>query len=71
MAELTTNCFSNDLDVVVNAIRRPRFKAGAELSGAVNLVGIDVEHDLLDDAEKLTVRVKIQSKTCETKECNC
>ncbi|AEA42587.1 hypothetical protein [Fluviicola taffensis] len=71
MADGPINCFSNDLDVVVNAIRRPRFKAGAELSSAVNLVGIDVEHDLLEDAEKLTVRVKIQSKTCETKECNC
>jgi hypothetical protein len=71
MTNEVQNCFDSDLDIVVNAVRRVRFKAGAELSSAVNLVGVDVEHDLIDDAEKITLRIKIQSKACEAKECNC
>ncbi len=65
MDTLTKTCFNEDLNIEVKATRRPRFKAGAELSGKVNRISIDVDQDETGDAEKIAIKLIISSEVCE------
>lgn len=47
------------LDVQVKACRRPRFKAGSELSSKVNLVALDVDHSMDEDQECVQLNLKL------------
>ncbi|GAA0875194.1 hypothetical protein GCM10009118_16030 [Wandonia haliotis] len=51
---------SETTDVSVKVRRRPRFKAGSDLSGKVNKVGIDINQTVEEDsdAECLDIVVK-------------
>lgn len=72
MDNLTKTCFNEDLNIEVKATRRPRFKAGAELSGKVNRISIDVDQDETGDAEKIAIKLIISSEVCEkSKPGNC
>lgn len=72
MDRTTQTCVNEDLDIQVKATRRPRFKAGAELSGKVNMVLIDVNQEQTLDAESITIKVKIESEICDkSKPGNC
>lgn len=72
MDTLTKTCFNEDLNIEVKATRRPRFKAGAELSGKVNRISIDVDQDETVDAEKIAIKLIISSEVCEkSKPGNC
>jgi hypothetical protein len=72
MDTLTKTCFNEDLNIEVKATRRPRFKAGAELSGKVNRISIDVDQDETGDAEKIAIKLIISSEVCEkSKPGNC
>ena len=72
MDTLTKTCFNEDLNIEVKATRRPRFKAGAELSGKVNRISIDVDQDETGDAEKIAIKLIISSEICEkSKPGNC
>lgn len=72
MDRTTQTCVNEDLDIQVKATRRPRFKAGSELSGKVNRISIDVDQDETADAEKIAIKLIISSEVCEkTKPGNC
>ncbi len=58
------NCANSNLSVNIKTKRRPRFKAGAELSGAVNLVAIDVNEEMIDDTEVFEISIKLDSTRC-------
>jgi hypothetical protein len=65
MDRTTQTCVNEDLDIQVKATRRPRFKAGAELSGKVNRISIDVDQDETADADKIAIKLIISSEVCE------
>lgn len=72
MDKTTQTCVNEELDIQVKATRRPRFKAGAELSSKVNLVIIDVDQEQTVDSESITIKVKIESDICDkSKPGNC
>lgn len=58
------NCQANDLMINVKAKRRPRFKAGAELSSAVNIVDVNVDQEIGEDFEALEIKIRLNSETC-------
>ena len=57
-------CQTNDLMVNVKATRRPRFKAGAELSGAVNIMDVNVDQEIGEDFEKIEIKIRLTTETC-------
>lgn len=63
------NCANSNLQVSIKK-RVPRFKAGAELSGAVNLVAVDVVEEVSENTEVFEISIKLDSTRC-TKEDSC
>jgi len=59
------NCSKSDLIVNVRSSRRPRFKAGSELSGKVNMVEVDFNEEVNETSELVEVKIKLTSETCE------
>lgn len=57
-------CQTNDLMVIVKATRRPRFKAGAELSGAVNIMDVNVDQEIGEDFEAIEIKIRLNTETC-------
>lgn len=61
-----TNCSeilgtkNKDLQVQFRMKRRPRFKAGAELSAKVNLVAIEVNEENDEDSESFEMNLRIE-----------
>ena len=47
----STTGVREDLTISLKAKRRIRFKAGAELSGAVSMVGVEVDQEIGEDYE--------------------
>lgn len=45
--------------VLVKVKRPRRFKAGSEMSGAVNIVAIDVEEEMNGESESLQIQLTI------------
>lgn len=52
------NCTKNDLTVNVRKRNIGRFKAGAELSGKVNLMGVELEHAHMGDEELFELKLE-------------
>lgn len=67
----TQTCYNEDLNIEVKATKKPRFKAGAELSGKVNKISIDVDQDQTNDFESIGIKLTISSEVCEVKAGNC
>ncbi len=61
-------CSQSDLIVNVRSRRRPRFKAGSELSGKVNLVEVDYNEEITDETELVEVKLVLTSKACSAAE---
>lgn len=59
------NCSKSDLIVNVRSSRRPRFKAGSELSGKVNMVEVDFNEEANETSELVEVKIKLTSEICE------
>ncbi len=57
-------CQTNDLMVNLKATRRPRFKAGAELSGRVNIMDVNVDQEIGDDFEAIEIKIRLSTETC-------
>lgn len=57
MAEEKEKC--EGLQINVKAKKRPRFKAGAELSSTVNSVDVAVDHTIENDTEMIDLSIKI------------
>lgn len=58
------NCSKSDLQVSVKARRRPRFKAGSDLSSKVNFVDVDFNEELNEDHELVEVKISLSSERC-------
>lgn len=57
-------CQTDDLMVNLKATRRPRFKAGAELSGRVNIMDVHVYQEIGDDFEAIEIKIRLSTETC-------
>ena len=55
---------NSDLIVNVKATRRPRFKAGAELSGKVNIMDVVVNEEFGENFEEMEIKLRLTSETC-------
>ena len=64
----TEKCSQSDLIVNVRSRRSPRFKAGSELSGKVNLVEVDYNEEVTEDSELVEVKLVLTSKACSAEE---
>jgi len=63
-------CTSNDLEVQVKATARPvRFKAGAELSGKVNRIAVEVNEDHTEEKESIEVKLVLTRESCVACDC--
>lgn len=57
MAQEKEKC--EGLQINLKAKKRPRFKAGAELSSSVNSVDIGVDHTIENETEMIDLSIKI------------
>ena len=64
-----TKCTTNDLEVQVKTSARPRFKAGAELSGKVNRIAVEVNEDITDVMEIIEVKLVLSRESCLACDC--
>lgn len=48
------------LEILVKASRRPRFKAGSELSGKVNLAAIDVTEECSKEEYNFELKLQLE-----------
>ena len=58
------SCKKNDLIVNVKARNIGRFKAGAELSGKVNIMNVEVNEEIGGDFQDLEIRLHLSSEVC-------
>ena len=58
------SCKKSDLIVNVKARNIGRFKAGAELSGKVNIMSVEVNEEIGDDFQDLEIRLHLSSEVC-------
>ena len=58
------NCKKSDLVLSVRKRNIRRFKAGAELSGSVNIMEVDFNEEVKDTSELLEVKIKLTSDVC-------
>lgn len=58
------NCKKSDLVLSVRKRDVRRFKAGAELSGKVNIMEVDFNEEVNDTSELLEVKIKLSSDVC-------
>lgn len=58
------NCKKSDLILSVRKRDVRRFKAGAELSGSVNIMEVDFNEEVNDTSEMLEVKIKLTSNVC-------
>lgn len=63
-------CKKSDLIVEVKTRRRPRFKAGSELSGKVNLVAIDFNEEIDETSEMVELKLHLSSEACASETVN-
>ena len=59
------NCKKSDLIVNVRKKDVRRFKAGAELSGKVNIMDVDFNEEVNETSELIEVKIKLSSESCE------
>ena len=59
------NCIKNDLILNIKKKDVRRFKAGAELSGKVNIMDVSVHEDATDTHDILEVSLVLTNKQCE------
>lgn len=62
-------CTTNDLEVQVKASAPRRFKAGAELSGKVNRISVEVNEDQTEEMETIEVKLVLSRESCVACDC--
>lgn len=60
----TDKCNKSNLTVHLKASRKPRFKAGSDLSTKVNLVTVDFNEELTEELELFEVKLTFSSQNC-------
>lgn len=63
MERAAKDCTSRDLILNVKS-RRPKFKAGADLSKSVNLVDLDYNSEVHDNFELMELKLHLRSEDC-------
>ncbi|MFO0495262.1 MAG: hypothetical protein ACK50Y_06995 [Flavobacteriia bacterium] len=61
-------CQKNDLIVNLKARNVGRFKAGAELSGKVNLMNVEVTEHHTEELQEVEIRLHLSSEACASVE---
>jgi hypothetical protein len=61
------SCQKSDLIVNVKARNVGRFKAGAELSGKVNIMNVEVIEEIGDNHQDLHIKLHLSSEACAEK----
>lgn len=62
-------CTTDDLEVHVKSSVRPRFKAGAELSGKVNRLAVEVNEEQTEELDAIEVKLVLSREACSP--CGC
>ena len=62
-------CTTDELEVQVKASAPRRFKAGAELSGKVNRISVEVNEDQTDEMETIEVKLVLSRESCVACDC--
>ncbi len=57
-------CKNDQLELTVRTKRRIRFKAGADLSSAVNRVGVDMTEDIENDQLITVISIQLNFEDC-------
>lgn len=60
----TEKCNKSDLTIQLKATRKPRFKAGSDLSSKVNLVKVDFNEELTEEMELIEVKLTLSNQRC-------
>lgn len=60
------SCSKSDLIVQVKSHKRPRFKAGSELSSKVNRLMIESSEEITEDSEMIEVKITLSSEACSS-----
>jgi hypothetical protein len=60
----TTKCQKSDLIINVTKKNNPRFKAGAELSGKVNIMNVVFNEEIGENFEQLEIKLHLSSEAC-------
>ena len=63
-------CSQSETEVVLNMRRRPRFKAGSDLSTRVNRVAVEINEDSTEDHEMIELKVQFFREECAKTECS-
>jgi hypothetical protein len=63
----TDKCKKSDL--IINVTKRDvrRFKAGAELSGKVNIMNVEFNEEIGENFEQLEIKLHLSSEMCTEK----
>jgi hypothetical protein len=65
---MENQCNKSDLLLIVKRKNVGRFKPGAELSGKVNIMNVEVNEEITDSVQELEVRLHLSSEVCSSKE---
>ena len=61
---MESNCKKDDLLLIVKRRNISRFKAGAELSGKVNIMNVEVNEEIGEDFQEMEIRLHLSSEAC-------
>lgn len=66
---LENKCTQSQTEVIVKSRRRPRFKAGSDLSTRVNRVVVEINEESIQENELIEVKVHLLREECEESKC--
>lgn len=69
MSAENQTCVSDNLEVQISTKNVVRFKAGAELSGKVNKVAVDVSEEVDETSETFGIKIMISRSACTYNPC--
>lgn len=59
-----TTCKDDELELTIRTKRKVRFKAGADLSGKMNRVAVDLSEEMEDDQHITVISIELNFKDC-------
>lgn len=67
MAE--NRCKKSETEIILKTRRRPRFKAGSDLSTKVNRVAVEINEESLNDHELIEIKMQLFREECKKSDC--
>lgn len=61
---MESNCKKDDLLLIVKRRNISRFKGGADLSGKVNIMNVEVIDEVGEDFQEMEIRMHLSSEAC-------